>query len=268
MKQRDFLINALFLSAIALAPVSALAQKTTASQTADAPAQPAQKDATTRAKAHTELASLYFQSGNMIVALEELTLAIAINPDYAPAYALRGVVLFHVKEFPSADSDFRKALSISPRDPEINNNYGWYLCHTGRERESIDYFQKALRDPLYQTPEIASLNMGACYIKLGNLDEAEAYLRRTLRFSPGSMQAKYHLADIDYRRGKYDAARASLMDFMQDEEPTPEVLWLMLRIERKLGDRAAEDSLTVRLRRKFPDSPECQELLKGNFDGG
>ena len=37
------------------------------------------KDVHTRAKLHTELGSLYFQSGNYIVALEEMTIAIAIN---------------------------------------------------------------------------------------------------------------------------------------------------------------------------------------------
>ena len=49
-------------------------------------------------------------------------------------------------------------------------------------------------------------------------------------------------------------------------EPTPEVLWLLLRVEHKLGDKTAEDSLAARLRRKFPDSPEYQELMKGNFE--
>ena len=254
------------LGVAALAPSPALAQK------ADQPPTDGQwhstpKDIITRAKLHTELASLYFQGGNLIIALEELTLAISINPDYAPAYALRGVVLYHIKEFASADSDFQKALSLNAKDPEINNNYGWYLCQTGKEKESIDYFLKAIRDPLYQTPEIAHLNAGACHIKLGELDQAEEYLRRTLRFSPGDLQAQHHLAVIGYKRSNFDAARMYLMEVIKNmPEPTPEVLWLLLRVERKLGDKTAEDSLAARLRRKFPDSPEYQELMKGNFE--
>ena len=170
--RKALLTSAFFLALTALAPLPAQAQKNT-QQSSDAPTQAVPKDITTRAKLHTELASLYFQNGNLIIALEELTLAIAINPDYAPAYALRGVVLYHIKEFPSAESDFQKALKLNARDPEINNNYGWYLCQTGKEKESIDYFLKAIRDPLYQTPEIAHLNAGACHIKLGELDQAE-----------------------------------------------------------------------------------------------
>lgn len=260
------LIAALLLSLAVLAPSPALAQK------ADQPPTDGQwhstpKDIITRAKLHTELASLYFQGGNLIIALEELTLAISINPDYAPAYALRGVVLYHIKEFASADSDFQKALSLNAKDPEINNNYGWYLCQTGKEKESIGYFLKAIRDPLYQTPEMAHLNIGACYIKLGELDQADDYLRRTLRFSPDNPQARYHLAVIAFKRGNNDAARMHLTEVVKTmHEPSADVLWLLLRVERKLGNKTAEDSLAALLRRKHPDSAEYQELLKGNFE--
>ena len=266
---RKILLTAVFFLGLAVLeplPVQAQAQQAT-QQPSEASSQPVPKDVKTRAKLHTELASLYFQSGNLIVALEELTLAIAINPEYAPAYALRGVVLYHIKELPSAESDFQKALNLNAKDPEINNNYGWYLCQTGKEKESIDYFQKAIRDPLYQTPEIAHLNAGACYIKLGELEQAEEYLRRTLRFSPGDLQAQYHLAVIAYKRGNFDAARMYLMEVNKNSpEQTPDVLWLLLRVERNLGNKVAEDSLGARLRRKFPDSPEYQELMKGNFE--
>ena len=229
-----------------------------------APAKP--KDVLTRAKAHTELAALYFESGNLIVALEELTLATSINPDYAPAFGMRGLVLYHINEFDSADKDFRRALSLNDRDPEINNNYGWYLCQTGKVRESIDYFEKAIRDPLYRTPEIAHLNAGSCHAKLGELDQAEAYIQRVLHFSPGNPQAQFHLADINYRRGNYDAARRQMTAVVRQTEPTAEMLWLLLRTERRLGDRAAEDSLAAQLRRQYPDSPELRSLMQGNYE--
>ncbi len=255
------------LSVAGLTSTPVLAQKTGAQGGGEMLMQAQPKDILTRAKLHTELASLYFQSGNLIVALEEATIAIAINPDYAQAYALRGVVLFHIKEFASADKDFQKALSLDEKDPEISNNYGWYLCQTGKAQEAIPYFLKAIRNPLYQTPEVAHLNIGACYVKVGDLDSAEDYLRKTLRFSPGDPQAQFHLATVSYKRGNNDAARMYLMDAVKSTpEPTAEMLWLLLRIERKLGNKGAEDSLVSQLRRKFPDSPEYQELLKGNFE--
>ena len=53
------------------------------------------------------------------------------------------LVVAGVGGFDKADANFRQGLKLSPKDPELNNNYGWYLCQTGRQRESIRYFDVA-----------------------------------------------------------------------------------------------------------------------------
>jgi len=227
---------------------------------------PAPKDARTRAKVHTELGALYFQDGKLIVALEEVTLGAAIDPDYAPAFSTRGLILYHVKEYDSAEKDFRRALALEPRNSDINNNFGWFLCHTGRARESIGYFEQALGNPLYQTPELAYMNAGECLVQLGELDRADDFLRRALRLSPENPQALFHLANVFYKRGNYDAARKQLLDAVRHSSPGPEILWLSLRVERRLGNKVDEESLAAQLRRKFPDSSQYQAYLKGNFE--
>ncbi len=232
----------------------------------DEPATSTPKDVHTRAKAHTELGSLYFQSGNLIVALEELTIAISINPNYAPAYSTRGLVLFHIKEWESADKDFRKALDLDEKDPDIANNYGWFLCETGKPKASIAYFERAFKNSLYQTPEVAFLNAGACYVKLGDITAGEEYVRRSLRLSPENPRALLQLAQIAYLRGNYDAAKLHLEKVVRATDSDAEALWLFLRVERRLGNQNAESSFAAQLRRKFPDSPQYQELLKGNFE--
>jgi type IV pilus assembly protein PilF len=234
-------------------------------QTANTPWAPAPKDARTRARVHTELGSLYFQDGDLITALEELTIAAAIDPDYAPALSTRGLVLYYVKEFDSAEKDLLRALSLDERNPEIANNYGWFLCETGRVKESLEYFERAYKNPMYQTPANAYLNMGACYLKLGKIDQADDVLHRSLRLMPENPKALYHLADVYYRRGNHDAAKKQLMEASRLVEPGPEMLWLSLRVERQLGNQEEEQSLLAQLRRKFPDSAEYQELLKRNF---
>ena len=57
-----------------------------------------------------------------------------------------------------------------------------------------------------------------------------------------------------------------MAELMRKIDPTSEVLWLALRIERKLGDRESESRYATQLRRRFPASNEYQELLKGNFE--
>lgn len=248
-----------------IAAPSAWAQKSVPPAT-DAIAGNAPKDIHTRAKMHTELGSLYFQDGNLIVALEELTIAISINPNYAQAYSTRGLVLYYIKELESADKDFRKALELDNKDPEISNNYGWFLCQIGREKDSIAYFQRAIKNPLYQTPETAFLNAGTCYIKLGDLVSAEEYIGKNLRFNRENPQALYQLAVIRYKQGNYDAAKKHLQEVVQLSDPGAEALWLLIKVSRRLGESEPESSFTAQLRRKFPDSPQYNELLQGKFE--
>ena len=49
-------------------------------------------------------------------------------------------------------------------------------------------------------------------------------------------------------------------------EPTAEGLWLAVRIERKLGDKTAENSYANQLRRRFPSSREYQQMQRGDYD--
>ena len=240
-------------------------QSTASSPSAEGLSSAQPKDITTRAKLHTELGSMYFQNGNLIVALEELTIATSINPNYAPAYSTRGVVLYYVKEFASAEKDFQKALSIDGKDPEINNNYGWFLCQTGKEKESLPYFERAIKNPLYQTPEVAYLNAGACFIQTGQLDTAEEYIRKNLMLAPENPKGLLQLAKILYAKGNYDGARERLRSVVKLTDADAETLWLYIRVERRLGNTSSESSLTAQLRRKFPDSPQYQALLNGDF---
>jgi type IV pilus assembly protein PilF len=174
--------------------------------------------------------------------------------------------LYYIKELESADKDFRKALELDNKDPEINNNYGWFLCQIGREKESIAYFQRAIKNPLYQTPETAFLNAGTCYIKLGDLASAEEYIGKNLRFNRENPQALYQLAVISYKQGNYDAAKKRLQDVVQLSDPSAETLWLFIKVSRRLGESEPESSFTSQLRRKFPDSPQYNELLQGKFE--
>ena len=256
------------LCAVLLAAASPAQAQNAAPPASDtfSPSTSVPKDARTRAQVHTELGSLYFQSGNLIVALEELTIATSIDPNYAPAFSTRGLVLYYIKEYESADKDFRRALSLDEKDPEISNNYGWFLCQIGREKESIAQFQRAIKNPLYQTPEVAYLNAGTCFLKIGDLASADDYVRRSLRLSPENPKALLQLARISYQRGKYDAAAQHLKDVVRLSDPGAETLWLYLRVSRRLNDAQAESSFAAQLRRRFPDSPEYEQLLKGNYE--
>ena len=229
-------------------------------------AQPAESEQQQRAKVHTELGSLYMLDGRSAIALEEARIALAVDPNYAPAYNLLGLTHMVLNESRLAEDNFQKALRLAPGDPEINNNYGWFLCQNGREQGSISYFMAAAKNPLYATPTKPYTNAGVCSVRLKDDKAAEDYLFTALRLSPTNTQALFWLADIAYRQGRQSEARQWTTDIEKMMEPTAEVVWLALRIERKLGNRDAEARYASQLRRRFPGSPEHRLLTQGQYE--
>jgi len=201
-------------------------------------AQPAASEAQQRAKVHTELGSLYMLDGRSAIALEEARIALSADPNYAPAYNLLGLTHMVLNEPRLAEENFQRALRLAPGDPEISNNYGWFLCQNNRENSSISYFMAAAKNPLYTTPTKPYTNAGICSIRMKDDKAAEDYLLTALRLSPTNTQALFWLADIAYRKGRYSEARQWTTDIEKMMEPTAEVIWLGLRIERKLPARA------------------------------
>jgi len=214
------------------------------------------------AKVRTELAANYYQQAKYGVALEEIEKALRANSDYAPAYNLRGLVHMQLQEDGEAETDFQRAFQVDPADSETHNNYGWFLCQRGRERESIKHFLIAASDPLYETKAGAYLNAGICSRKAGKLDEAGTFLQRALILQPDFAQALAELADLAYANGDYNGAKSYFARFekLQGVKPSSENLLLAVRIERKLGDRRGEAAYAARLKRDFPDSREAKVL--------
>lgn len=215
-----------------------------------------------RARIHTELGAGYFAQRNIPVALEEFTHATQIDPTYSMAYTGLGLVYASLNEDAKAEANFRKALELNPGSSEAHNNYGTFLCSRNRIDESITQFLEAVKNPLYATPEAAYLNAGVCALKKKDVDNAEAYLKKALQIQPLLHSAAYQLAAIQYGKGNYPQTR-NLLQYALADGPSPEVLWLAIRTERKLGGKDAEASYALELRRKYPESDEAKALLSG-----
>lgn len=223
---------------------------------------PSQKLAS--AKVHTELAAQYYERAQLGVALQELGIALQAEPNFAPAYNVRGLVHMALREDKEADADFRRSLQLDPNDSEAHNNYGWFLCQRGRERESVKQFLAALKNPLYATPGKAYLNAGLCSRKAGELKDADEFLQKAVLFQPDLPEALIGLAELNFAKGDYTGAKSYFQRYVDkgDAQLSAENLWLAVRIERRLGNKTAEDSYALQLNKRFPDSPEAQ-LLRG-----
>jgi type IV pilus assembly protein PilF len=223
-------------------------------------------DARNRARVHTELAAAYMERGNVAIALEELKRATSADSSYAPAYSLYGLVYMDLRDKTRAEESFNRGLRLSPNDPDINHNMGWFLCQNAREKESIAYFLQAIRNPLYSAPWRSYSAAGYCSLRTNNVKDAEEFFQRALKLEPDEPSALLQLGQIRYGQGNMEDARKLVARHLKLASPSPESLWLAVRIERKLGERTAELSYGNQLRRRFPGSPEYQALQRGAFD--
>lgn len=225
-----------------------------------------QTDNQRRAQIRLQLALGYYTQNQLSTALDEIKQALAIDPNLSDAYGVRGLIYMDMGENALAEDNFQRALKLVPNDPDNNNNYGWFLCRNGREKESMKFFEKAVSNPAYRAPAKALNNAGACSLKLQDMAAAERYLTQAFQFDPGNLDTNTNMAKLYYARSDYQRARFYISRVTKAEKYSANVLWTALRIERKLGDRIAETSLATQLRRRYPNSPEFASYLRGAFD--
>lgn len=232
----------------------------------DLPTMSDQTEGQKRANIRMQLAIGYYEQRQLPVALDEIKLALQANPDFADAYSMRGLIYMDMGEARLAEENFQQALRLAPNNPDFNNNYGWFLCQNGRERQSIPYFETAFKNRSYQSPAKALNNAGVCSLKLKDRAAAEKYFSQAFQHDPGNPSTNANLAKIYYEQRDFERARFYIGRVMKSDVLTADVLWLAIKIEHQLGDRAAETSLANQLRRRHEGSPEYAAYQRGAFD--
>jgi type IV pilus assembly protein PilF len=165
-----------------------------------------------------------------------------------------------------AEADFKQAMRIDPSNSDTKNNYGLFLCQRNRGKEGIRYLLDAVKNPLYSTPDVAYKNAALCSLNIGDKKGAEEFFLRALRLNPNQPQSLYNMADLEYGRDRYAAAKQYMDRYMRViPAGGPEALLLGARIERRLGDRAAMLAYGNQLRLRFPSAPETEAFLDGRF---
>lgn len=226
-----------------------------------------QTDTDRRARVRMELASGYYARGQFETALDEAKLALAIKPDLPDAYNLRGLVYQSLGDDKLAEENFKRALQLSPRDPDIMHNYGWFLCQNRRMPEAFAQFQQAIATPRYAGLSRSLMTQGVCQARIGAYADAERSLARAYELDPSSPVTAFNLADVLYRRGEFERARFYIGRVNAVQEYTnAQTLWLAARIENKMGNVRGARDYGRQLRARFPQSPESLAFERGRYD--
>ena len=219
-----------------------------------------------RARLRVELASGYFEQGQTKVALDEIKQSLAIDPTYAEAYNLRGLVYMRLNDIPLAEDSFRRALALNSRDADVAHNYGWLLCQQARYSESFKFFAQAAVNPTYNGKAKTLMAQGVCQISAGQPSEAEQSLMHSYELDAGNPVTGYNLASLLYARGDLTRAQFYIRRLNNSELANAQTLWLGIKIERKLNNRQSVVQLADQLRKRFSQSPEAAAYEKGSFD--
>lgn len=219
-----------------------------------------------RARIRVELAMGYLEQGKTTIALDEVKLALAADPDFADAYSLRGLIYMRLNEFSLAQDSFMKALSIRPGDPNILHNLGWLRCQQARYPEALADFSRALSDTAYGERAKTYMAQGLCQIRAGQRPEAERSLLKSYEFDAANPVTGYNLANLLFQNADFARAQFYIRRINNSEWANAESLWLGIKVENRMADRVALLQLANQLEKRFPQSKEADAYRRGAFD--
>jgi len=125
----------------------------------------------------------------------------------AEGHADRALEMYERGRWADAEIELRKALALNPDQAEWHFNLGLTLEASGRDREAVQSFEKAI-DLMPGQPE-PLVAAGAAAARLDDRERAEAWLLEALRLDRTLEPAYAHLIDLHLRVGNHDEAETT-----------------------------------------------------------
>ena len=135
------------------------------------------------------------------LAREAVERALALNPNLAEAHTQMGRIKQQVDfDWTGADASFQRAVALAPENPEVVRTAAGSATMLGRFDEAIQLDRRAVDlDPL-------NADSWECLAEpefyMGQLDEAEADLKKALNLNPDVVAAHVKLSNIDVMLGR------------------------------------------------------------------
>jgi serine protease Do len=117
-----------------------------------------------------------YSRGDVNGAMRSLNQALKLNPNYAAAYSMRGILNYIARDQDAALNDFNKALKLNPNNAFTYVGRGLAYSAIGIKQEAIADYSKAIAVNAFHAP--AYYNRGVMQYNLGNTQEAMPDLRK------------------------------------------------------------------------------------------
>ncbi len=143
-------------------------------------------------------------------AAETYTQALAVSGGESPAdwrfYYVRGISYERAKDWPKAEADFQKALTLNPDQPQVLNYLGYSWVDQGINLlPALEMIERAVAAAPNDGYIIDSL--GWAFYRLGRYDEAVQQLERAVQLRSTDPEINDHLGDAYWRAGRELEAR-------------------------------------------------------------
>jgi Tfp pilus assembly protein PilF len=143
--------------------------------------------------------------------------AIALDDTLAEAHTSLGWVTFiYDWDWPAADLEFSRAVSLNPRYATARQWYSWFLAAMGRFDEALHQGRTAID----LDPASVSIrrSMGWLQYYARHFDDALDNLRRALALNPTAEETHRLLGLVYLQQGLYDEAAASFKEALASSE--------------------------------------------------
>lgn len=202
-------------------------------------------------RAHTALADVLSANKEYAAASEALNKAVQLaeanDEENWNLYYQRGIAYERQKMWDKAEPDFKKALELSPDQPQVLNYLGYSWVDMNRHLdEGLDMIKRAV--DLRPNDGYIIDSLGWAYYRLGRYDDAVEQLERAVLITPMDPTINDHLGDAYWQVGRKREAKFQWQRAV-DGKPEPEAEQ-RAEIEAKLkngltGTKSSEKSETA-----------------------
>jgi len=182
-------------------------------------------------------------------ALAAATRALALDDALAEAHTSRAALhLFHDRNRPAAEAEFRRALELNPDYPTARQWYAILLSEVARDGEALEHAREAVAlDPLSGTMR---QTLGLVHYYGRRYAEAATTLRRAIELAPQLPLARAMLAKSLFQQGLF--AEVVKVGESVPEPRTADLLAITALAYLRSGDAARANAILKELRSRNP----------------
>lgn len=186
----------------------------------------------------------------------EFEYASHLDPGSAKVHYALGHVYYLMHDYKDAEAEFKKSIERTDRKAAAYNYLGLIAYNEKKYHRAIRYFQKALEDPLYRTPEHPLVNLGQTYLALNDPDSAQDAFSKAILRNERDVAAHFWLGKLLMTRGDLKGALSEFSSVVRIAPQFPRPYYELGKIYLKLENQKKALLAFREVVRLDPDSPE------------